>query len=237
MLKAESLKDFYETETGKLVCQILRNKIFKTWGAHSDEKIMGYGFALPYLPLFADYNSCVAFCPAAIGGLKIEGLDTVIVDENNLPARNDVYDKIICIHGAELSNKLPNLISEFWRILSPNGKLILITANQDSFWRKSKTPFAGGMSYTKYQLMQVLMHNKFFLQSANRALFFPQFQVKLLGKIFETLGSVLWNRNGGVNIVTAQKMIFSPRGRRIRAISPFLEKFFKPKAVTARDKS
>jgi SAM-dependent methyltransferase len=164
-------------------------------------------------------------------------LEVINVDENILPAHNDVYDKIICIHGAEISNKLPNLISEFWRILAPNGKLILIAANQDSFWRKSKTPFASGMSYTKYQLIQVMAHNKFFVRTATRALFFPRAGAKLYGKYLEKIGGVLWNVNGGVNIIYAQKMIFSPRGRKIRALPPFLEKLFKPKPLTARNKS
>jgi hypothetical protein len=79
------------------------------------------------------------------------------------------------------------------------------------------------------------MHNKFFVRYAGRALFFPQSLDSRIAKIIEKIGSSLWNKNGGLNIIIAQKMIFAPRGRKIRALPTFLEKLFKPKPVIARN--
>ena len=107
------LKEFYESPLGKFTCRNIRAAIIKIWPEISREKILGFGFALPYLPLMAYNNNCVAFMPAIIGAMKIdEATASCMVDSEALPVKNEVFDRIIITHGLENTE---NLRQRLWR--------------------------------------------------------------------------------------------------------------------------
>lgn len=75
-----------------------------------------------------------------------------------LPFKNNSVDLIICPHILEFSENYPHLLEEFYRILIPDGKLILTCFNNNLFSNILKKPaaLAAGnfikLNTLKYQL-------------------------------------------------------------------------------------
>ena len=222
--KVEILKDFYESHCGKLACQIIRSKLKKLWPSVHREKIMGYGFPQPYLPLFTETNTCATFMPASLGAMNL-GKEPVLCEDDALPARLEFFDRIIAVHGIEHTESMEKVFDQFWRVLSPNGKLIIIVPNKDGFWHKSP-PFDISRTYIKSHVIAHLQHAKFVVRKSSAAIHYPQklpfgFLNSLLGLFFPSLGAVL--------VIEAQKVVFAPRGRSIKVTPSWIEKLFKPK--------
>lgn len=224
------LKEFYETNLGKFTCRRIRESISKFWQHPSKEKILGYGFALPYLPLFSYGNSCLAIMPPHIGAMKVEGGAACVMAEGTaLPAQNEFFDRVIIIHGIENSELPEKLLEEMWRILKPSGKLLLIAPNEGSLWRKSSTPFRETRAYSKRKLLEYLSYNKFAPRRSRRALFFFPTRFIFLNRFIEFFGQVILREFCGIWIIEAEKMVFAPGGRPIKIAPTLWDRIFRPK--------
>lgn len=235
-MNAQELKNFYETSLGKFACRKLRAKILNFWPEASKEKILGFGFALPYLPLFSYGNSVIALSPQSIGAVKIEdAVFTALADTTQLPSANEFFDRVLLIHGIEHAEIPEKLIEEAWRILKPNGKLLIIAPHEGGVWLRNNSPFYRTKAYSRAKLIEFLFFNKFYVRRTSRALFFIPTNFKALNVIMEFFGSIFLRPFCGVLIIEAEKRIFAPGGRPIKIPVSIWDKVFKPKVATAME--
>ena len=52
--------------------------------------------------------------------------ETVLVEEAELPLRDDSADCIVLVHVLEGSGNAGELLRELWRVLAPNGRLLIV---------------------------------------------------------------------------------------------------------------
>ncbi len=234
MPNVTELKEFYETPLGKFTCQKLRQKISKLWPEVSREKILGLGFALPYLPLLAYGNSCVAFMPSSIGAMKVEDASpTAMVDITALPARNEYFDRAVLIHCMENIEETEKMLEQLWHVMKPAAKILLIVPNDNSLWLKLNTPYKKSLSYTKMTLLHYLLFSKFSPRRISRDLFFIPSNNRSINRLTSFLGNIFWRNYSGVLIIEAEKLIFAPGGKPIKIAPTIWDKIFKPKAASA----
>lgn len=229
-MNVSELKKFYETELGKYTCLRLRHKIHQFWPHASKEKILGFGFALPYLPVFSYGNSCLAIMPPTIGAMKVEGgCSCVMADGLMLPSQNEFYDRVMVIHGIENCEIPEKFLEEVWRVLKPSGKLLMVVPNDGSLWQKAKTPFYKSQGYSKSKLNDYLTYNKFAPKRLRRELFCVPTKYMFFNNIMEFIGKIFFREYCGVLIVEAEKLIFASGGRPIKIAPSMWDKVFRPK--------
>lgn len=222
------LRDFYATPLGQVVRRLLMPRLRARWTSVKGETIVGLGFATPYLGSFRrDGARVVALMPAAQGAIvwpREGGVLSVLVEEDRLPLGDTSVDKLLAIHCLEGAERVRPLLREMWRVLAPNGSLILVTPNRRGLWaRLDTTPFGQGRPYSSRQLYQLLEGAMFTPVHTAPALFMPPLDRRLLVR-----SSVAWERVGarltpgfaGVHIVEARKELVATVGKtaRVRAI-------------------
>lgn len=224
-LDVTDLRDFYVTPLGLIVRRLLMHRIRARWRNVEGQTIIGLGFATPYLGAFrGEAKRLGAFMPMQQGALAWphDGpRQAVLVEEDELPLSDSSVDKLIAIHCLEAAERVQPLLREMWRVLAPQGKLILVVPSRASMWaRFDTTPFGHGRPYSRRQLEVLLRQSMFTPTDWASALYVPPFERRALirwATAFERVGARISTRLGGVIIVEAQKELLAPIGRRARS--------------------
>ena len=102
---------------------------------------------------------------------------------------------------------------ELWRVLAPNGRLLIIVPNRRGLWaRVDTTPFGHGRPFSRSQITKLLKDAMFSPEEWQYALYMPPFSWRVLLKwpvFWERLGLVLWPAFSGVILVEATKQIYA----------------------------
>lgn len=137
-LDAIDLKDFYACPLGVVVRKLLGGRIRARFGATKDASIFGLGFTAPYLASFrSEARPCGALMPAELGAIAWpeQGLCcSVLVEETELPLDDEAADRLLMVHMLEWSEKSRALLREMWRVLKPNGRLLIVVPNRRGLW-------------------------------------------------------------------------------------------------------
>ena len=224
-LDVTDLRDFYVTPLGQIVRRILLARLRARWRRVDGETVIGLGFATPYLGAFRGEALRVgAFMPVQQGALAWPHdapRQAVLVEEDELPLSDSSVDKLLAIHCLESAERVGPMLREIWRVLAPQGRIILVVPSRASVWaRFDTTPFGHGRPYSRGQLEQLLREAMFTPTDWASALYVPPFERRLLVKWatgFERVGARFSPRLGGVIIVEAQKELLAPIGARQRA--------------------
>lgn len=218
------LRDFYSRPIGAVVRRLVAHQVRRLWPNVSGERIIGLGYATPYLIQFRDEAlSTIGFMPAAQGVVRwpTKGASAVsLVDEVSLPLADASVDRVIVVHGVETVDALKPMLREVWRVLTPGGRLLIVATNRTGLWaRVDSTPFGHGRPFSKRQLSQLLREGMFSPAGWAQALFMPPFRLALLIRSaiwWERLGSVFWPGFSGVVLVEAVKEMYAmvPAGER-----------------------
>jgi SAM-dependent methyltransferase len=224
-LDVTELRDFYVTPLGSIVRRLLLHRLRARWRNVEGQTVIGLGFATPYLGAFrGEALRLGAFMPMQQGALvwpHDEPRQAVLVEEDQLPLSDSSVDKVLAIHCLEAAERVQPVLREIWRVLAPQGRLILVVPSRASVWaRFDTTPFGHGRPYSRRQLEQLLRDAMFTPSDWASALYVPPFEQKLLVKWatgFERIGARFSPRLGGVIIVEAQKELLAPIGRPVRA--------------------
>jgi len=236
------LRDFYTGPLGRLVRRVLRRRVRDLWPDVSGQRMLGIGFATPFLSQFQDEaERVVAVMPPAQGVMHWpEGQPglTALAEETALPYPDRVFDRIVLVHALESSAHFRELLRECWRVLADGGRLMVIVPNRRGIWaRIERTPFAHGRPYSMMQLSRLLRAVLFAPVHKTTALFFPPvwwplFTSWTLG--VERVGRRFFPTFAGVNIVEANKQIYAapPEAAAARRLKDYI---LVPKgAATAR---
>jgi SAM-dependent methyltransferase len=128
-----------------------------------------------------------------------------------------VFDRVLIVHGLEESTAVHALLRDVWRVMAPEGRLVVVTANRWSFWAQfDSTPFGHGRPYSRTQLASLLSDSLFEPVASARALYAPPWNWGPLARAadaFERVGEVFWPALGGVVLMEAVKRLYATTAR------------------------
>lgn len=229
---AADLRDFYKGPLGLVVRRALHNRIAAHWPGRLTGTMLGLGFATPFLGRYRrDVTRLGALMPAAQGALVWPSggpIRSVLVEEDQLPIPDNCVDRLLAVHCLEMSERVQPLLREMWRVLAPEGRLLLIVPNRRGVWaRLDSTPFGQGRPYSRSQLETLLVESLFTPVAWSGALYFPPFDRQLLRRsapALERAGLRLSGAFAGVTLVEAKKEVMAPTGL-VRATPRVLRDF------------
>jgi SAM-dependent methyltransferase len=133
----------------------------------------------------------------------------VLVEEAMLPLADASLDRLLAVHCLEATERSGPLLREIWRVLKPEGRLLLVVPNRRGVWtRLDITPFGHGRPYSRGQLERLLHEALFTPLEWTGALFMPPIDRPFIlrwSTVFERLGARMWPGFAGVMIVEARK--------------------------------
>jgi SAM-dependent methyltransferase len=232
------LRHFYSQRLGVVARRFVGRGVRARWADTAGLRILGMGYATPYLGLFREEaERCLAFMPAAQGVVKWPSERpalTALVDADELPLPDAAVDRVLLVHALELSTDAGALLRESWRVLAAGGRLMVIVPNRRGVWaRLDTTPFGHGRPYSRTQITQLLRETWFTPVGWTEALYVPPIP---RGWFLRT--AVAWERTGasisapfaGVHIVEAIKQVYRavPARKEKRRLVPALEPALAP---------
>ena len=185
--------------------------------------MLGLGYATPFLgPIRPAARRVVAAMPAQQGVelWPAEGANLACLSaEDALPFQNAFFDRILAVHALEESPDPVALLREVWRVLSPTGRVVVVTAARNGLWANAeKTPFGHGRPYTRSQLADLLREAELEPTGWTRALYVPPVSwLAGWAEGFEQAGSRLWPGFAGLVLTEAVKESFAIKARPARA--------------------
>ena len=139
-----------------------------------------------------------------------------LVGELSWPFPDASIDRLLIVHGLEESPDPRRLMREAWRVLTDDGRVIIVAAHRRGLWSiVDSTPFAAGRPYLKSHLLRLLGEAMFSIDDAqfNAALFFPPVKSRFLLRsagAWERAGARVWPGLSGVLMVEARKSLAAP---------------------------
>ena len=210
------LRSFYDTTLGHLAERAIRMALAGLWSHVPGERLVGMGYSLPYLDRFsADTERTFAFMPAGQGATAWPSADktaTALVFDEELPLPDSSIDRVLMVHALEYAENSTETLKEMWRILAPNGRLVIVVPNRRGLWaRFEHTPFGSGRPYSRTQLTTALREANFTVSVVSDALHFPPATRRWMMRpclALEGIGRRLWPVFSGVLVVEAQKRLY-----------------------------
>ena len=155
------------------------------WARLPEERLVGLGYAVPYLERFgADTERTFAFMPAGQGAVNwpmAELSSTALVFDEELPLPDSSIDRVLMVHSLEFAENPRETMKELWRVLAPGGRLVIVVPNRRGVWaRMEHTPFGSGRPYSRGQLTALLRETNFTPGASAEALFFPPSKLKMV---------------------------------------------------------
>ena len=216
-LDVVDLRTFYATPLGRVASRYIGAIVRARWNAVAGLSVLGIGYATPFLDEFRDKaERVIAFMPAEQGVVNwpVEGgvSSTALVDPTMMPLPDACFDRILLVHALEMSDAPRDLLSEVWRILTPGGRMLLVTPNRRGMWaRMEATPFGQGQPYSRGQLRALLREAQFSPIHESLALYGPPFtrpSFLRLAPMFENIGARMGLPGAGVHVIEATKQVF-----------------------------
>jgi SAM-dependent methyltransferase len=224
-LDVSDLKTFYATALGQTVRRLLTHRIRARWRGLGGATLIGLGYASPYLGAFrGEARRIGALMPESQGALvwpKNAPTLSVLVQEDRLPLADGSVDRLLAVHSLEMAERARPLLREIWRVLSPEGRLMLVVPNRRGVWaRLDNTPFGQGRPYSRRQLEALLVEAMFTPLDWGGALFMPPVGRRVLlrsATAWERLGAMVSPAFCGVVIAEARKELVAPIGKPAKA--------------------
>jgi SAM-dependent methyltransferase len=219
------LIDFYKSPLGNMSRALVRSEIMRLAGSVRGLRILGLGFATPFLRFTIEpAERVLAFMPARQGASAWprEGPShTVLCDPLEMPLTDAAVDLVIAVHAVEHTTDSEELMRELWRVTAPNGRLIIVVPRRSGFWaRADNTPYGSGNPYSRTQLEKLLRDHSFVPEVWRDALYLLPSQRALLlksARFFERAGRLFGPTLAGALVVCARKQLFPPVPRRKKA--------------------
>ena len=215
---ATRLEHFYASPLGEAARNMASRRLASLWPDLSGHNVLGFGYAWPYLaPYEAGTNRLVMAMPEAQGAIAHQGkrgVATVLTHGHALPFSDASFDRILAIHALEEAEMTAATLSELYRVLAPEGRIVVICANRAGLWARSDSlPFGAGRPYSRRQLKTVLRNAKFAPTVGANALYIPPVRAFARPSVLrgaERFGEIVWPRFSGLVLVEAIKRLYAP---------------------------
>ena len=212
-----TLEAFYNSRLGAAVGRRVRERIRDIWGRCDRQSLLGIGYSLPVLELWQTNQQ---ICLAAIPEDMHDQTDpwqaarrTVVTPDHRLPFNDSEFDKIVLMHALEEAENPRLLMREAWRVLAPEGRMIVIVTNRRGIWSLNDgCAFGHGQPWTRGQLSQFLADGLFQVTASSTAVFMPPvdwYLVTSSSRLLERTGERLLPGFGGLILVEAVKRIYA----------------------------
>lgn len=216
-----ALQRFYASPLGDVARRAAARRLTALWPHAQGLDVLGIGYAAPYLDRFRDdARRVVAMMPAEQGAERWPAgaaALTALSDETRLPFIDAIFDRVLLVHALEESDAAQPMLREVWRVMAPEGRLVVIAAHRWSLWAQADTtPFGRGRPYSRAQLAELLTDSMFEPVASARALYAPPWPWTPLVRAadaFERVGEVLWRAQGGLVLMEAVKRLYASTAR------------------------
>jgi len=213
---------FYKSPLGKIARMLVRDEVIRLAGNVERRRVLGLGFASPYLRFsLGKAERVLAFMPARQGASAWprEGPShTVLCDPLEMPLTDAAVDLIIAIHTLEHVADAEEMMRELWRIAAPNARLIVVVPRRRGMWAAADNqPFGDGNPFSKPQLEKLLRDHSFVPEQWRVALHLPPSNRKVFirfARFLERFGRLFGPLFAGVFVVSARKELFPAVPRR-----------------------
>jgi SAM-dependent methyltransferase len=217
---AATLEAFYATRLGRAAATMVSQRLIDLWGPCAGENVLGIGFPAPLLPLWqTTARACIGVLPEDIGisaYMSSRGGAITIAPEHRLPFGDGTFDRIFLLHALEEADSPRLLMREAWRVLAPEGRIIIAAANRKSFWSINEAEaFGHGRPWTRKQLITFLNDSLFQVTASTTAVHMPPLNWRLItsaAKSWERVGELVTPALGGVVLVEAVKRLYAKPG-------------------------
>jgi SAM-dependent methyltransferase len=231
------LREYYANSLGKTTQRLIAAKLSPHLPQDPQATIMGLGYATPYLERRPEFRQRqLAFMMARRGVIhwpETGPVASALVDELDLPLSDNAVEIALLVHCIEFTESPDELLEEVWRVLTPQGKLLLVVPNRASLWAmRDISPFGQGQPFSRTQLQGLLRAAQFSVTRVQHALVMPPFRRlahQQLSAGFEALGGLGLGQFAGVTIVEATKQVYAyAPGRKLRRALPRFKPVFLP---------
>ncbi len=210
------LRNFYGSLLGRLAERSIAMALSSVWAKMPNERLVGLGYAVPWLDRFgADSERVFAFMPATQGAVNWPPggpSGTALVFDEELPLFDSSIDRILMVHALEHAENPHETLKELWRVLAPGGRLVIVAPNRRGVWaRFEHTPFGTGRPFSRGQLTELLRETNFTPSAWTDALHFPPSRRRWFLRFYQLLekaGRRFWPIFSGVIVVEAQKRLY-----------------------------
>jgi SAM-dependent methyltransferase len=233
-----ALQQFYAGPLGQAAQLMAGRRMVDAWGDCAGLDVLGFGYATPFLGIWnGRARRTIALMPATQGVERWPHQApnlSCIGDEDRLPFAEASFDRILCVHALEEAENPQALLRELWRVLAPEGRLMMCVANRSGMWARTETnPFGQGRPYGRSQLSALLGHAMFQPMAWSRALYAPPLSWKLAtggaSETWESVGEKMWPALGGLLLVDAVKRLYADNvhggGRKVLLAQPAVARF------------
>jgi len=208
-----SLQAFYASDLGCALRECVGRALAAYLPVRLDERVMGFGYALPWLDEFRERSErCLAMMPARQGAQiwpDAEAVASCLVFEENLPLPDNCLDRILLVHALEHAEDAFESLRELWRVLIPYGHIVIVVANRHGVWSGADhTPFGNGEPYSRAQLGRLLLECGFVVHSFTEIVHLwpdKKWQVGRFSRFYERLSRLFFPYFGGVLLAHAQR--------------------------------
>jgi SAM-dependent methyltransferase len=210
------LRSFYASLIGRLAARAISEALAEIWVKLPGERLVGMGYALPWLDRFGeDAERVFAFMPGTQGAVTWPPAGpsaTAMVFDEELPLNDSSIDRMLLVHLLEHSENPRETLKEVWRVLAPAGRVVIVVPNRRGVWaRFEHTPFGTGRPFSRAQLNELLRETNFTPSAWSEALCFPPSKRRWMMRFHQLLersGRRFWPMFSGVVIVEAQKRLY-----------------------------
>jgi SAM-dependent methyltransferase len=243
-LDVVDVRDFYASPLGRAVVRQLGPVVGSLIRVDDSTRVLGFGFATPYLDAIEGAERRIAFMPAGQGVIDWPaGKDsaTALVEEDSLPLPDSSIDLAILVHALEMSPRPHALMADLRRVLTSGGRMVIVAPNRQGPWARSDiSPFGFGRPYSRTQIRSLFAEVGFEAEAWTTGLHMPPTARRpLLGAAaaLDRIGRRVWPAFAGVIVVAAVKRTVQVvgRGAKLR-LAPALRPALNPTAgVAGRD--
>jgi SAM-dependent methyltransferase len=216
-----ALQRFYASPLGQAARRAAARRLAALWPSVEGLDVLGVGYPVPYFGRVRQTaRRGVMLMPAEQGAEPWPGDAAglaALSEESRLPFMDAVFDRVLLVHALEEANAAHTMLREIWRVMAPEGRLVVIAANRWSLWAQSgATPFGHGRPYSRSQLAALLADSMFEPVVSARALYAPPATWSPFVKAadaFERVGELVWPAQGGLVLMEAVKRLYATTAR------------------------
>lgn len=210
---AAALRDFYASPVGVHAAAMIAKRLRAAWSGCDSRDVLCLGFPVAVASgaqLSPRRMICAA--PAGQGAMRWPAdaaSCTVLADDRRLPFIDAIFDRVLIMHALEEAEDQAALLREVWRVMAPEGRVIVVVANRLGAWSLvDSTPFGHGRPYSRRQLSGLLSAALFEPTASSRAVYAPPWSwTARAAPLFERVGESLWPALGGVLMMEAVKRL------------------------------